>query len=282
MTNNNRQIWDQVWQTDPSHTKPVSEGKRTYTSINATYMVRQATDLWGPLGAGWGYEIIEERFDQGGPITGNEGQVVATMVMHTLRLKLWYMHEGKRAEVEHFGHTPYVYRTRYGAQTDMDAPKKSLTDALKKCLSMLGFSADVFLGMYDMPDYVQEQQVRENIEQADSQDDAAAEASTEFYDWLADQLRGYGLVPNKAALRVMHSATVSKAKRRAQTLRINPEQVGERLDKRYREVLSELSPKTELVCQSCGSVQEGSEGSPCAECGQKTAPAGGANGKQGD
>ncbi len=36
------------------------------------------------------------------------------------------------------------------------APKKSLTDATKKALSQLGFSADIFLGLYDNPQYREE------------------------------------------------------------------------------------------------------------------------------
>jgi hypothetical protein len=37
---------------------------------------------------------------------------------------------------------------------DEDAPKKATTDALTKLLSHLGFSADVFLGLYDDNKYV--------------------------------------------------------------------------------------------------------------------------------
>ncbi|HGN1928585.1 TPA: hypothetical protein ACKRWR_000340, partial [Proteus mirabilis] len=35
-----------------------------------------------------------------------------------------------------------------------EAIKKSLTDAIKKALSMLGFSSDVFMGMHDNPEYI--------------------------------------------------------------------------------------------------------------------------------
>ena len=51
--------------------------------------------------------------------------------------------------------------------TDGEAPKKSLTDAIKKALSMLGFSADVFLGMFDDVNYVQQLQAEQAIEQAE-------------------------------------------------------------------------------------------------------------------
>jgi hypothetical protein len=38
---------------------------------------------------------------------------------------------------------------------DEDAPKKSVTDALVKCASYLGFAGDIFSGMWDDSKYVQ-------------------------------------------------------------------------------------------------------------------------------
>jgi hypothetical protein len=38
--------------------------------------------------------------------------------------------------------------------TDEDAPKKSVTDALVKALSMIGFAGDIFMGRYDDSKYV--------------------------------------------------------------------------------------------------------------------------------
>ncbi|MGM0614751.1 MAG: hypothetical protein ACQES7_04230 [Pseudomonadota bacterium] len=269
----NTEIWDQVWQTDTSQTKRYKMNGGEYTAINPTYMIYQATKIWGPVGIDWGYEIIEERYDQGAPIIHNDTETPS--VMHTLRLKLWYTHNGKRGEIEHFGHTPYVQRTKFGPQTDFDAPKKSLTDAFKKCLSMLGFSADIFMGLFDLPEYVEERRVEESIQQADDQDDAALKARTEFNEFLAEQMRGYGLTPSKAALTVFHRSIVNKARRRAETLRINPDQVEQRLTEEYNKHLERLAPakEQEVVCESCGTVSNGIAGSECRECGKKTTPA---------
>jgi hypothetical protein len=38
---------------------------------------------------------------------------------------------------------------------DEDAPKKSVTDGMVKCLSMLGFAGDIFSGQWDDSKYVQ-------------------------------------------------------------------------------------------------------------------------------
>jgi len=69
-------------------------------------------------------------------------------------VKLWYILDGKRGEIEQFGATTYVGKNKYGPFTDEEAKKKTLTDAISKCLSWLGFSADVHLGRYDDNKYV--------------------------------------------------------------------------------------------------------------------------------
>ena len=60
-------IWNRVYKTDAKFTKAFSNNGGG-TSINGTYMVMQATKVFGPQGINWGVEIIEERFDNGAPI----------------------------------------------------------------------------------------------------------------------------------------------------------------------------------------------------------------------
>lgn len=272
--NDNLTLWDSVSDTEPSATNKANFDGREQTSINGTYMVRKATEKWGPMGIGWGIEILDERFDQGAPIIDGNGVAICNMVMHTIKLKLWYLQDKKRGEVVHFGHTPYVQKTSYGVKTDMDAPKKSLTDATKKCLSMLGFSADVFLGLFDQPDYVEEQKTREQIAKADNMDDETARVKLEFYDWMKEQARGYGMVPSKGALKTLHATTLKKAIRRAQTLNIAIGEVEKRLTGAYQQRMQELNPDIATVCEECGDYQEkGKAGDECKECGGKVSPA---------
>ena len=48
--------------------------------------------------------------------------------------------------------------------TDEDAPKKSVTDALVKALSMIGFAGDIFMGRYDDSKYVNDLKAEERAE----------------------------------------------------------------------------------------------------------------------
>jgi hypothetical protein len=167
---NNLSIWKSVEKTDPTYTKAFTQNGGG-TAINGTYTEMRATEIFGPKGIGWGVKVVEERFDKGAPIMqkvkdsagvevnqvipDGSGGVVCE-VNHTVRITLWFIQDGQRGEIEAYGCTPYITKNKYGLSTDGEAPKKSLTDAMKKALSGLGFSADIFLGMYDIGAYVDE------------------------------------------------------------------------------------------------------------------------------
>ncbi|EMO5887587.1 hypothetical protein RX482_000912 [Proteus mirabilis] len=168
---NNLSIWKQVQRTDPRFTKPLEGVGFTGTSINSTYMFMRATEIFGPIGEGWGYEVLEEKFIDGKPLVepvlDERNKQVATRFLrdgdgalfceqnHSIKIRFWYIIECEtRGEFESYGATPYRYQTNYGIKVDGEAIKKSLTDAIKKALSMLGFSSDVFMGMHDNPEYI--------------------------------------------------------------------------------------------------------------------------------
>lgn len=151
---NNMSIWQTVEKTDPAFTKGFSRGGGFKgTSTNATYLARKATELFGPCGTGWGVTVISEDVMTGSPHV-IDGVVIAYDLIHKVHARLWYVQDGKRGEVEHFGQTQFVGKNKNGFYTDEEAPKKSLTDAMSKCLSLLGFSADIFMGLYDDNKYV--------------------------------------------------------------------------------------------------------------------------------
>ncbi|EFB72008.1 hypothetical protein [Providencia rustigianii] len=181
--NDHLSIWKRVQRTDARFTKPLEGMGFTGTSINSTYMFMRATEIFGPIGEGWGYEVIEEKFIDGKPLVepvlDERNKQVATKFLrdsdgslfceqnHSLKIKFWYNTErGLRGEFESYGATPYRYQTNYGIKVDGEVIKKSLTDAIKKALSMLGFSSDVFMGMHDNPEYVASNKLEYEIKAA--------------------------------------------------------------------------------------------------------------------
>lgn len=150
----NTALWQAVEKTDPAYTKQFSRGGGFKgTATNATYLARKATEQFGPCGIGWGVQVADEEIIEGAPMIA-DGVVVAHERIHKVRARLWYIRDGVRGEVEQFGQTQMVGKNKNGYYTDEEAPKKSLTDAMSKCLSLLGFSADIHLGLYDDNKYV--------------------------------------------------------------------------------------------------------------------------------
>ncbi len=225
-------LWESVKTTDQKFTKTQPLDGRPVTSINGLYLVQRATETFGPLGKGWGYEVLVDRFDQGAPITGKDGLVIAHEQVHTIQIKLWYQHGGKRNSVTHYGHTPFVRKSQYGCFTDFDAPKKSLTDAIKKCLSMLGFSADVHLGMFEDEVYLEGLELKKRLEEAGESgaETIMAEVKEDFRDWLNRQIGALDRCPNLMALDLMRKQIVQQARAKAEVANFNPADVENRIN----------------------------------------------------
>ncbi|AXQ51222.1 MULTISPECIES: hypothetical protein [Pseudomonas] len=149
------EVWKKVEVTDPDETKSFNKGGFQGTAIAPIYQVKRATEAFGPIGLGWGVELISEAYIDGKPFVV-DGQVVGKEVIHKVYVELWYLQHGFRGSVKQFGATVYITRDAFGIiSSDEDHAKKSFTDATSKCLSLLGFSADVFTGKFDDSKYVE-------------------------------------------------------------------------------------------------------------------------------
>ncbi|EJU8768878.1 hypothetical protein N5Y67_004797 [Salmonella enterica] len=194
----NLELWKDVFKTDERFTTAFSLNGGG-TSINGTYMTMIATREFGPKGIGWGVDILEERFDNGAPITrtvkGTDGNNtwelipdgvggILTEKHHIIKIRLWYIRNGVRGEEISFGCTPYIYSSKHGLICDGEATKKSLTDATKKALSALGFCADIFMGLYDNQEYRQKNKAEFALKNASENAEDAARVRQELDDKL--------------------------------------------------------------------------------------------------
>ncbi len=142
----NKKLWRAVFTTDPSAVKEITGKQYKGNSPKPYFLIERATDVFGPCGIGWGIQVLNERYER---FDKNESLHIATV-------KLWYMLDGKRGEIEQMGQTRASYITKDGKFiVDEDAPKKSVTDAMVKCMSMLGFAGDIFSGRWDDSRYVE-------------------------------------------------------------------------------------------------------------------------------
>lgn len=212
---NNLQLWDRVQSTDPKYTKGYKgAGGFQGTSINATYIVKRLTEQFGQVGSGWGYEILDERYDQGGPISDKEGNLLCHASVHTMKIRLWYMQDGERKHVDHYGHTPYIFTNKYGVQTEMEPVKKSVTDALKKAASMLGFGADIHLGMFEDLEYFQEAQNESLLAHAEDKAEEARRQQEEYEQFLIKHIGYLETSTTMGELEKIFTAAVRRAQSR--------------------------------------------------------------------
>ncbi len=140
----NLSLWDIVEKTDPSHTKQVNFGRKI-TAIDPYRQIKSATQQFGPAGVGWGWEVKQVQH-----LPTNEICVL---------ISLWHGEEMYKfsGRVEQWGQAS-LYIDKAEQKKDTDCMKKATTDGITKCLSLLGFNADIFLGKYDDNKYVQQLQ----------------------------------------------------------------------------------------------------------------------------
>jgi hypothetical protein len=142
----NMDLWKRVSKTDPSAVKPITGKQYKGNSPKPYWIVQRLTEEFGPCGIGWGFTILNERMEH----------LTQTEILHVAVVRLWYEIDGKRGELEQIGQTKAVYeKSAGGLMVDEDAPKKSVTDALVKCASYIGFAGDIFSGRWDDSKYVE-------------------------------------------------------------------------------------------------------------------------------
>lgn len=145
---NNKALWERVCMTNPAAVKPITGKQYQGNSPKPYWLIERATEEFGPVGVGWGVVVKSERFERLGEFD----------VLHVAVVSIWYMHNGVRTETfDQMGGTKAAYKTAKGAlMVDEDAGKKSVTDGMVKCLSMIGFAGDIFSGRWDDSKYVAE------------------------------------------------------------------------------------------------------------------------------
>lgn len=205
----NMELWRSVCVTDPRAVKPITGKQYKGNSPKPYWVIQRATEVFGPCGLGWGVQILSERFER----FGDEA-------LHIAHVKVWYLKDGKRCEIEQMGQTRAAYISAAGKHiVDEDAPKKSATDGMVKCLSMLGFAGDIFSGQWDDSKYVQwaaeETNRREmpTITEKEAADIAAmiqeiGADKVAFLAWV-EQMAGYP-VPSVQEIPAAALATVTK------------------------------------------------------------------------
>lgn len=229
----NLRYWQALETTNPEMTKKVTQGKRTFHSIDATWQFERMTELFGPAGDGWGYEIVRSEIIDLGPAMGSEVTVhedgskttsqveIGRVRIHTCEVKLWYVRQdGKVCSIPGVGHTKMTYVAKQNGVpylfVDEDYEKKSITDAVTKAMSFLGMGADVRKGFFDQKDYEQTLRDETGLTAAEQREAEAVKSRHEFEDWAqrtmdlmatAGSLRELELIYRPAKIKVVNRGT---------------------------------------------------------------------------
>ena len=164
----NLELWDKVKKTDPDHTTKVNM-RGGYTSIAPQYQIQCATDQFGPYGKGWGFESCEFDYSQLG---------VTRLVL--VSAVFFYVIDEQRHTFPINNSWPVMSKKDV---VDDDFAKKAETNTMSKALSKLGFSADIFMGEYDNPDYVQAVGNEFALGNAEDKIEERAAQQKEYEDW---------------------------------------------------------------------------------------------------
>lgn len=137
----NLDLWNRHADVDPKYTKPITGKQYKGTSPSPQHVLWCLTDMFGPMGQGFGARVVAEGF-----------QPLGEELLHWCRIEFW--HTDRANTFETYGQTKAYMKTKSGFMSDEDAPKKSFTDALVKAASYVGVASNIFLGRWDDQKYV--------------------------------------------------------------------------------------------------------------------------------
>lgn len=155
LDNKNLAYWNEFFRTDPGYTKDFTRGGGFKgTAITPMLAAFRLTGMFGPMGEGWGIDIMEHKL-----VTAKITEDVSELLIFQL-IGLWYINkDGKRCVAgPQWGGDKVTVAQSKGIKSDDEAFKKAATDGFMKCASYLGIGADVHSGMFDDVKYFTENQ----------------------------------------------------------------------------------------------------------------------------
>ena len=171
----NMDIYNKAREVPPEAQREITAGRlKGFTDINPVWRIKVLTEMFGPAGIGWYYEIIDKRV-----VDGAAGEKVAVV-----DINLYIKHEGEWSKpIQGTGGSMLVAKEKNGLYTSDEGFKMALTDAISVACKSLGVGADVYYakdrskygqndeeksGKQPKPDAITEQQkqkIRSQIQQ---------------------------------------------------------------------------------------------------------------------
>lgn len=132
----NLQIYNAARSVPQNAKKPIGAGRlKGKTDINPMWRIKALTEMFGPCGIGWYYDIVEKWLEP-----SQTGEVAAFMRIH-----LFFRYEGEWSKpIEGVGGSSFIANEKSGPYVSDECYKMALTDAISVACKALGIGADVY------------------------------------------------------------------------------------------------------------------------------------------
>ncbi len=232
MTDNNMKIWDAVESTPQEFTKDARKGMHSFKSISPGYLMKKATEQFGPYGKGFGLKDSKfnwEMFEATG------------MVIH--EAVFFFMIEGEEStfQISNSMYVKYTSKKGQGIIVEEFA-KKIETNTLSKAFSRLGIGGDVFMGMHDDQEYLNESYIENEYRKIEEGPGKVTELTEEFKEWITKQCDLIDKAHSIPLAKGCYTIAMNESIRKAKTLNMSEDRATQRIEQTFRERIKELKP----------------------------------------
>lgn len=230
-------LWNAVSETDPMYTKPAKKGAYQFTSIAPMYQFKKATERFGPQGIGWGVVVGSEVFSE---------KEYGTTTILSYDAVLFFIEDGVKGEIPIHSSEKSCYQTQ-GAngymKIDDEVRKKVVTNAKTKGLSELGFNADVFMGLFDDPNYIDYRNLEESIRKSEDKEVKVKEETEALNEWCRKEISVYDSIKDERTLSLVLAQHTSKLQGKCQLLGLNYSSYAAQFKKKFDLQLEKINSK---------------------------------------
>lgn len=136
MNQENLSLYDRLRTVPKEAQKPFNNGRFSGTDINPMWRIKRMTEVFGPCGIGWYYEVVRRSLEK------SSDQTISAFIGINLYIKV----DGEWSKpIYGEGGNNFCTTNKYGNITTSDeAYKMALTDALSNATKQLGLGADIW------------------------------------------------------------------------------------------------------------------------------------------
>lgn len=134
----NLEIYNKVRAVPDNAKKTIQAGRlKGKTDINPMWRIKKLTEIFGPCGVGWKYEVVKKEI-----LPGANDEIAAFV-----DINLYVYVDGKWSEaIPGTGGSSFVSKEKSGLYMSDECFKMALTDAISVSCKALGVGADVYWG----------------------------------------------------------------------------------------------------------------------------------------